>query len=99
MRSSVCLVKSPFENYESLFSEAVLASDRVRSFTNIPLSGDEKLEAGDVIGIDAEFVSLNQVHHISQCSWVTHIDYMFSLISSMKTVLKPQWPLNCWSSF
>ena len=29
--------------------------------TNIPLMGDEKLVAGDVVGIDAEFVSLNQV--------------------------------------
>ncbi|XP_067934580.1 PAN2-PAN3 deadenylation complex catalytic subunit Pan2-like isoform X2 [Watersipora subatra] len=53
-------LKSPFENYESLFSEAALASDRARSVTNIPLTGEEKLVSGDVVGIDAEFVSLNQ---------------------------------------
>ena len=54
-------MRSPFENYESLFSAAALASDRAPSMTNIPLTGDEKLVAGDVVGIDAEFVSLNQV--------------------------------------
>lgn len=64
MTCNICvsLVKSPFSNYESLFfSEAALASDRARSVTNIPLTGEEKLNAGDVVGIDAEFVSLNQV--------------------------------------
>ena len=61
IKLTVSLAKNPFDNYEALFSEAALASGRARSSTMIPLSGEEKLESGDVVGIDAEFVSLNQV--------------------------------------
>ena len=52
--------------------------------TNIPLMGDEKLVAGDVVGIDAEFVSLNQVSTALELLFCRGVNISDSLVSPLR---------------
>ena len=52
--------------------------------TNIPLMGDEKLVAGDVVGIDAEFVSLNQVSTALELLFHRGVNISDSLVSPLR---------------
>lgn len=44
-----------------LYDESSLINPKRRKLTFTPLTPEEDLKEGDIVGLDAEFVSLNQV--------------------------------------
>ena len=61
---SVCLCVCPVSNPISsqvLFINASLVTPRRKTITFVPLDENELPQPGDIVGLDAEFVTLNAV--------------------------------------